>query len=483
MLGGVLVTLLAEAIAMPAGLITAAVLTRALLPETYGQFVIVASTEQLIEWLLIAILARPVVKFVAEADDWRSVAATSFRVYVGTGLGIAVVVWAFAGPIALGLDNPDLARYFRLFAPQIPIFAAGAASRNILAGRGRYRQQALSSAVGWIGRLVFIVLFVVLGYGVEGAILGSICGTLSGSAMALTLVGGGAWGRAAFPVRRLLTLALPAFLSLLFARLLDQVGILSLQVLSEPDVRDVDVGHYGAAMNALMVTSMIAAAVTPVLLSSLTAARHAGREADVRQISAGAIRFGLALFPFAAIVAGASGELAVFLFGLDYAPAGPLLAALMVSAVARANVVVIGAMLVGLDRAWTAAAIAAPMPIVALAAHIYVIPQFGGLGAAIVTMTVALVATLASVLLACAIVPVSVPVGTAARSATFCAVAFVAAAVWPTPGSLVLVKATVLAGAVLAGFLVTGELSRHELTTLRQTVTARGRPGPPVRNG
>jgi O-antigen/teichoic acid export membrane protein len=281
----------------------------------------------------------------------------------------------------------------------------------------------------------------------------------------------------------LLTLALPAFLSLLFARLLDQVGILSLQVLSEPDVRDVDVGHYGAAMNALMVTSMIAAAVTPVLLSSLTAARHAGREADVRQISAGAIRFGLALFPFAAIVAGASGELAVFLFGLDYAPAGPLLAALMVSAVARANVVVIGAMLVGLDRAWTAAAIAAPMPIVALAAHIYVIPQFGGLGAAIVTMTVALVATLASVLLACAIVPVSVPVGTAARSATFCAVAFVAAAVWPTPGSLVLVKATVLAGAVLAGFLVTGELSRHELTTLRQTVTARGRPGPPVRNG
>ena len=67
---------LLTAVALPAGLITAIVLTRGLGPGPYGRFVVAATTVAIIEWLLIAVLARPGVKFVAEAEDWRPVAAS-----------------------------------------------------------------------------------------------------------------------------------------------------------------------------------------------------------------------------------------------------------------------------------------------------------------------------------------------------------------------------------------------------------------------
>ncbi len=474
MLGGVFLTLVAEGIGLPAGLITAMVMTRGLGPGIYGRFMVVASTVAITEWLLIAVLARPIVKFVAEADDWRPVAATSFRVYVLSGLVIGGALWALAGPLAALLDDALLAGYFRLFAVQIPIFAAGAACRNVLAGQARYRQQAMASALGWVGRVLFIVLFLQLGFGIEGAILGSICGTLASALTALLLVGGAVWGQAGFPIRQLMQLALPTFLGLLFARLLDQAGLLTLQALGTAEA---DVGFYGAAMNVMLVTSVIAAGVTPVLISTLTAARRDSDHALIRQAATGAMRFGIALFPFAAIVAGSSGELAVLLFSRDFSATAPIMAALMVAAVARATVSMMGAVLVALDRAWASAFVVLPLPLLAVGAHVLLIPKYGGLGVALVTMTLAIAASVASVLIASRLVRAPVPLGTLMRSGAITTLAYALAAGWPTPGPLVLVKAGILALAVALAFAASGELTRHELAVLRETALAgRGRP-------
>jgi len=466
-LGGVLVTLLGEGVALPAGVITAAVLTRGLGPEIYGGFIVVASSVATLEWLLIAILARPVVKFVAEATEWRPVAATSFRAFVFAGLAIGAAIWGLAGAAAAALNDPSLAAYFRLYAPEIPIFAAGAACKGILAGRGRYREQAASSAVGWIGRMLFIVTFVGLGYGVKGAIVGSICGMLVGALMALALAGRAVWGRAGFPFKDLMQLALPAFLAMLFARLLDQVGMLALKVLGN---QPAEVGYYGAAMNVLMVTSLIAAAVTPALVSGLTAARRKKDDESVRRIAIGVIRFSLFLFPFAALVSGASPEVVDLLFGSDFGPAAPLMALLIVGAVARSMVVVIAAVLLSLDKAWHAAILAAPLPILAVAAHTVVIPRYGAQGAAVVSATLAVAGAIVSLFAVCWISRLPVPWATLLRSATIFAAAYFAAAAWPTAGTMLLVKLGLLSLGVVAAFLLAGELSREEIEALRRSL-------------
>jgi len=475
LVGGVIVTLVAEGIALPAGLVTAMVMTRGLGPEIYGRFTVVASTLAITEWLLIAVFARAVVKFVAEADDWKPVAATSFRVYVISGLVIGTAFWTLAGSVAGLLGDALLADYFRMFAIQIPIFGVGAAGRNVLAGQARYREQALASAVGWLGRVGFIVLFIELGFGIEGAILGSISGTLSGSLTALILVGAPVWGRAGFPIRQLMQLALPAFLAMLAARLLDQVGLLALQVLAGTEA---EVGYYGAAMNVFLLTGVVGAAVTPVLISTVTAARYRRDHDQVSQVSSGSVRFGLVLFPFAAIVAGAAHELAVLLFGPEFSFAAVPMAALIIAAAARALAVIVSALLIAVDRAWTSALIALPLPLLSVAVLVPVIPAFGAVGTALVTMAIAIAAAVVSIAVVRPIVGMPVPTSTLARCAVLSTVAFAASAAWPVPGLLVLVKVGLLALAVLVALLATGELSREEIQALRQM--ALPQTGPPV---
>lgn len=471
MLGGVLVTLLAEGIALPAGLLTAMALTRGLGPEIYGRFTVVATTVAITEWLLIAVLARAVVKFVAEADDWRPVAATSFRAYVLSGLAIGAIFWGLAGVIAEALRDPALAGYFRLFAPQIPVFAAGAACRNILAGQARYQQSAAASGVAWTARVTCIVLFVHLGWGIEGAILGSICGSAAGALVALALTGRAVWGRAGFPMRELLQLALPAFIAMLFGRLLEQVAILALRTLTTVDA---DVGYFGAAMNVFMVTGVVAAAITPVLISTLTAARFRRDEASVKTVSLGALRFGLVLFPMAAVVSGSSPEVVDLLFGAEFAPAGPLVALLVVAAVARAGAVIAAAVLIALGRAWTAAALAFPVPLLAVAAHSWVIPRYGALGAGWVTVSLAVGGAAVGFGVTCWRVGLRVPVPTVLRSGLIAALAFTAASAWPTPGIFVIAKMVLLGVAVVAALLASGELSREEIDGLRSALPGRG---------
>lgn len=467
-----MVTLIAEGIAMPAGLITAAVMTRGLGPAMYGSFTVVATTVSTMEWLLIAIYARAVVKFVAEADDWEPVAATSFRAYVLSGAGIGAALWLLAAPIAAALNDPQLAVYFRMFAPQIPLFAVGAACKGMLAGRGRYRAQAVASAVGWIGRMVFIVAFVWLGWGLEGAILGSICGTGVGAAVALVLAGAAVWGRAGLPIRQLFQIAIPAFVAMLFARLLDQVGIWSLEAFGNDPA---EVGYYGAAMNVLMVTSMIAAATTPALVSTLSAARGRGDDETVAQVSGASLRFGVALFPFAAIVAGSAHELVPILFGADFEPAAPIMGLLMTGAIARADVVLIAAMMVAMSRAWAAALIAAPLPIVAVLVHSVVIPEQGALGAATVSAGLAVVGAVVSNGVFAWLLGFRLRLSTAARAMALSAAAYYGAALWSTPGILLFAKMGVLALAVVALFFATGELSRGELEALRAASPTRRR--------
>lgn len=464
LLGGATVTMLAESLALPAGIIIAGSLTRGLGPEIYGRFIVVATALGIAEWLLIAVFARAVVKFVAEADHWEGVGATAVRVYLATGALIGASFWIGADAFAALLKDPSLAELLQAFAPQIPIFAVSAAARNILAGRGRFQQQAYASAAAWTGRVVFIVGFVALGWGVHGAILGSICGTATGAIVSLLMVGPGLWTRPTLPVRKLVQLAVPVFVSMVSVRLLDQIGVFVLEAVGrQPE----DVGFYGAAMNVFIVTTIVGAGMTPVLISSLSAARMAGGREAVQPLVAGASRFGVSLFPLAAIVAGAAGELAVFVFGEAFVPTGPLLSILVIAAFVRANISILSAVLIGLDRAWLVAAVAAPLPLIALLGHVFMVPEGGATAAALVTLGASLLGGLAFLAATTVTGVFVVPWPTVGRAAVLTAVAFGLASSIPAPGAWVLLKTGVLTAAVAGAFVVTGELSPAELARLR----------------
>ncbi|MDH4195535.1 MAG: oligosaccharide flippase family protein, partial [Nitrospirota bacterium] len=165
------------------GIITAAFLTRRLGPEGYGLLVLSATLVVWIELSINSFFARATIKFVAEAEDWRSIGVTVSRLQFLAGLGGALLLTLLAFPLAALMNEPLLAPYLCLYSLHIPLTGLAQGYQNILVGIGYFRQKAISSAGQWIARLALILLLVEMGLSIQGAILGSIGASLVEIAM------------------------------------------------------------------------------------------------------------------------------------------------------------------------------------------------------------------------------------------------------------------------------------------------------------
>ena len=463
-LQGTAVVMLAESLALPAGFAVAAILTRSLGPEGYGSYSVAATLITTLEWVLLALLSRPTIKFIAEASDWRPVAATTFRAYLGAGLAAGSAVWLLAGPTAAILRDEALVGHLRLFALEIPVFAAASACRSVLTGLAQFRQQAVTAAGRWLGRLALIALFVGIGWNVNGAILGNIGGVMVAWALGQAYVGRSVLGRPSFPGRELFQLAVPTFLLTLSVRLFDRLGLLALKALGGSAAQ---AGFYGAAQNLLVLSGIVNRSIAPILISTITASRQTANQAKAKQAATVALRFGLWMFPFTAIVSGASGEVVEMLFGTAFAEAAPLVAVLIVGAAALVLVAIASALLVALGRPWPAVVLTAPLLPLALLGHVLVVPRLGALGAALVTTTTALLAASLCVLVVCLVWPLSPPVGAIVKSAVVSTATYAAAAAWPTPGPMLIVKALVLSLGVAVAAGAMREFTSRDLAWIR----------------
>ena len=472
-LRGTAAVFLAESVALPVGFVVAGVLTRALGPGGYGRYSVAATLITTLEWILVALLARPTIKFVAEASDWRPVAATAFRAYTSAGIAMGAALWLLARPIGVVLDDATLVDYLRLFALELPIFAAATACRNALTGLARYQQHALASAGRWVGRLLFILLFVQLGWSVWGAILGNIGGAVVAWAVAQAYVGRAVWGRAEFPGRDLFQLAVPAFLLALSARLFDRFGLLALKALGGTAA---EAGYYGAAQNLLMIAGIVSMSVTPILISTVTAGRRTGNEPYAQRVALTSLRLAIWVFPFTAIVAGASPEIVQLLFGAAFAPAARLVAVLIGGAGGLILISVASALLIAIGRPWPAVVLTAPLLPLSVIAHIVVIPRLGGLGAALVTVSTALVVAAVCIAIVCVVWPLRMPLATLVKATMVSCLAYVAAAAWAATGLLLVAKCAVLSAGVV---VIAGLLGEFTLKDLEWIWPIGGRRAPP----
>lgn len=456
--------LIAESLTLPTGFAVAAMLTRTLGPESYGRYAIAATVILTLEWVLVAIFSGPIIKFIAEAHDWRPVAATSFRVLLGAGLTAGGAVWLLATPAADGLREPALEAYLKLFAIELPIFAAVAAHRSILTGIAHFREQAIASAGRWLGRLAWIALFLVIGWHVEGAILGNIGGVVIAAVLGQAFVGRSVLGRASFPSRELFQLAVPTFLLTLSVRLFDRLAIVALKAFGGSAA---DAGYYGAAQNFLVLSGIFSLSVGPILISTVSAGRRGGDDARAKRAAILALRLAIWMFPFTAIISGASGEVVELLFGADFAEAAPIVAVLIIAAGALLVISLAAGLLVALGRPGPAVVLTAPLLPLALVGHALVVPRWGALGAASVTTTIALLTALVCVVVVCRMWPLDFPRTTLFKSAAISVGMYAAAAVWPAPGPWVLLKAAVLSVVIVAAAVALRELSRNDLEWIR----------------
>jgi len=462
--GGTIRVLLAEALVVPAGLITSVFLARVLGPEPFGVFMVAASVVVTLEWIVVTMFSRATVRLVAEAADWRPVGAAVLRWHVGLGLAAGAALWLSADAVAAALDEPLLAPCLALFAIEVPLACAAAACRSILTGRQAYRARAIAGAARWIARPVFVVALVAMGLSLTGAILGSILAALGGFVAAQLLARVPIAARR-FPARRLWHLALPVFVLAVSLRLLDRLGLLALKALGGSTA---DAGWYAAAQSFSVAPGVFAMSFSPLLLAALTAAQTRGDEPGARRVAQGALRLVIGFVPLAAFGAAAAPEVVDLIFGSRFHPAARLVGPLLLGAVALAMISVASAILIARDRVKEASVCLWPLLPLAAAGHVVMVPRLGGMGAALVTCVAAVAGAVAALAIIFAVWRVRPPWGTCARSLLLAVLMAAVALAWPTPGLWLLVKAAILTAAIAAGFVALGELDPEDRRALRR---------------
>jgi O-antigen/teichoic acid export membrane protein len=179
------------------------------------------------------------------------------------------------------------------------------------------------------------------------------------------------------------------------------------------------------------------------------------------------MRLIITLLPFAGMTAGAAPEIVSLIFGSAFLPASPLLALLIFGALALVMISVTTAILTAAGKPVWTFALTGPLLPVAVTGHLLLIPWLGAMGASLVTTLVASGGALAAVVAVYRIWRILPPAGTLGRSTLVCGLAYLLAALWPTPGVLLLLKLPAIAIVIGLAFLMLGECGTSEIALAR----------------
>jgi O-antigen/teichoic acid export membrane protein len=457
MIDGTARVFLAEALIVPTGLLTVALLTRHLGPSDYGRYTLAVTIVLWVEWGFSAPFARAAVRLVGGAAEWRPMAALVVRAQFVMGALTALALWLAAPIVARTLAEPSLSSLLRLLSLDLPLFALAQAHQQVLVALGHFRVRALLSAARWIVRLALIAAAVTFGLSVRGVVMAIVGTTAIEVALARRFVRPPLFERVDVPVRQLFDYAVPLLLSALCLRVFDRIDVVLLKFFGRTSA---EVGMYGAAQNLTLATTLFSLSFSPILLSTLAQAVRAGDMAHARQIARDSMKIGLLLLPLAAIVAASARDIVAFIFGTQYLATSAVFQWLIFSGVASVAISIVVAVLTGGSKPLWALYAAAPLPLVAIVAHSWAIPRYGPVGASIVTTLCGCAGATFGAVAVYRLWGVTPSATSALRSVFLAGLGALAASSWPSPGVLVIVKLAVLGFAILLLLLASGEFGQ-----------------------
>jgi O-antigen/teichoic acid export membrane protein len=464
---------LAELLFPLTALITTGFLTRQLGPQGYGLLALSLTTIIWIESAITSFFAKATIKFVGETSDWKPVGAMVVRFSLKVGIAAMVLVWFLAAPISVLLNEPDLALYLRVCAVDIPILCLGQAYRNVLIGTGNYQGGAVARAGRWLARLCLVVVLVEVGLSITGALLGVIGSSVAELLLSRWYLGSGMLIKQApvtIPIQRYGALLFLSSLCLIFFNGMD---LFMLKILGGTATQ---AGIYSAAQSLSLLPGLFSWTFSSLLLATLSR-QLADRQGErARELARDAMRITLWLVPVAAIIVGAAPEIVGVVFGSAFVRAGPLLALLIVGAVANVMMMVSLTVMTAAGLPARTVMFTAPLVPLALGGHLLLIPRLGQQGAALVTVGVSVLGASAAITGVYALWKVWPPVGTLLRSLVVGLVVGAASLLWSTPGLIVFAKMIVLGIISFLGYWWIGEFRQGEIAVVRSLLLRKTEP-------
>ena len=466
---GTFLVLMAEALALPSGLIVAALLTRHLLPSQYGVYALGAAGVAWLEWTVVSLFSRAAFKLVAEADDWRPVGSLLLRAHLVAGVGAGALLALGSVPAARLLHAPELGAVLRVFAIDAPFFALTYAHRGVMVGLGRHGARAVTSLVRWTARAALVAIAIAFGAGVAGVAAALVVASALELVAARTQVQPSLLAPAGNRASRrvLLGWAAPLLVSSTAMRVFDRVDLFALRLFGGAMST---VGAYGVAQSLALAPALFGQAFAPAAIAMLSVRHRRGDANALRDAARATLRTGALVLPLTLLAAGAAPGLVEFLFSARYVAAAPLFAILVVGAEGALLISLCGGILVARGEPRLTIVLTVPVLVTALAGHLLLIPRFGGVGAASVTALASLLGACGALVFVRRQCDVPAPVATLLRGLVAGAVVGAVAWHWPAHGVALLAQLSLLTLVLVALLLILGEASITELHALGQVL-------------
>ncbi len=464
MMEGSIRNLMAEALFPLTALITAGFLTRQLGPSGYGLLVLAVSIVLLIQWCLNAIFARATIKHVSEAADWGPIGTAAANLQLMAGTGAMLATWILALPFGRLSGEPDLAWYVGIMAVDIPLACLVQSHRHILTGLGRFGQLGLLSASRWMVRLLFIVVFVLAGWGITGAIFGMITGTLGELLLARRVIHPVLFRWVSWAQWPLWDYALPLFVSSVCGAVFVRLDLLSLKALGGSATQ---AGLFGAAQNLSLLPGLLGAVVSPIVLSTISRVLSRGDVIHAVELSRNAMRATILLWPLAVLIGGSSQPLVVVIFGESFMDAAPLVRMLVAGAFGMLLTTICLTLLIAFGKPRLLVFVTSPLVAVAMIGHLFAVPRWGALGAAGVTCALSLVTATVAAWLAVKECGVEFPAASLWRSLLAAGGMLGGVTLWPVTGLWVFSQLVIGSLLLVVLYWVLGEFSADEISVGR----------------
>lgn len=460
MLDGTVRVFLSESLLIPTGLVTTIFLTRSLGPESYGIYGLAVSIVVWIEFCICNIFGGASIKFIGESEAWEPIAIKVIRLYMVISVASALALWLLSGEIAGLLGAPKLGMYLSLLAIDIPVYVLSTAHRQVLVGRGKFKERAMTGSVRWISRMVLIVLLVVAGLSVEGALLGIILSSLIELIIIRSFAPIPILKGSDFPLSSLWGYVTPLLFFAVGMRLYDRLDLLLVKALGGTAGQ---AGIYVAAQNLSVIPSLFALSFSPLLLSTLSRAVSSGSRKEVSHLLRTSYRVVLLLIPFLAIISGSSQEVVRLIFGPDYSGSAPLLSVLLFGSAATVFISVNYAVFTASGRPGLPLILAGPIVPASALAYFLVIPRYGMIGASSVYTIFGWTGALATLAAVYYIWKIHPSARTVLKSLLISVAAYYTGELWKTSGIFVILKLSVVSAAIILSYFVMRELTIGEL--------------------
>lgn len=464
-LSGSIRVFMAESLMLPTGFAIIAILTRWLGAELYGLYVLALA---IVGWIQASINSYFTHSSIIVSSGDQNPEGSSrliLRSYLLVGTALGVVLVLASQFVAVFFHEERLTNLLRFLSVDILLFAFARAYQSIWIGRGEFALRASMSFVRWLVRLALVILLVVGGYSLMGAILANIGATLAEAAYAFSKRPINPLNVSTRASKEVFSVIRPLALFVLAMRLFSILDLLSLRVLG---ISLHEVGLYGAARNLAVIPGIFSLSISPLLLSTLNKNVTHGELATSQLVSKDALRLALGLFPFAGIIAGSSQDFVVFILGSDFSGSSPLFNFLIFGAVFQTYFSISSAILLAAKRYRQVAFLGFCLLALSFLFYPLLIPRYGPSAAAWVITALSILASITGYFLIRHAWNVYPPRATLMRSVLFSVVGLALSVILKTSGMFILVELGLLSIAVVSGFVISGELSTSEKSRIKQ---------------